>query len=65
MKQMAHHLVDVDMAFLAQTRNVLLLRDPAQMLPYLAKALPEPRLRDTGLTIQTNLYQHLQKLVHQ
>src|SRR5262245_29116068 len=33
MKQMAHHLVDLDRSFLAKTINVLLIRDPVQMLP--------------------------------
>jgi len=59
MKQMAHHLVEVDRAFLAQTVNVLLIRDPVQMLPSLAQNLILPNLRDTGLAIQTTLYQQL------
>lgn len=59
MKQMAHHLVELDRAFLADTVNVLLIRDPVQMLPSLAQNLPLPNLRDTGLAIQTTLYQQL------
>ena len=59
MKQMAHHLVELDRSFLAQTINVLLIRDPVQMLPSLAKNLEEPTLRDTGLALQTELYDHL------
>lgn len=59
MKQMAHHLVELDRAFLADTVNVLLIRDPVQMLPSLAQNLPLPNLRDTGLAIQSALYQQL------
>lgn len=59
MKQMAHHLVELDRTFLAETVNVLLIRDPVQMLPSLAKNLPLPNLRDTGLAIQNELYQQL------
>lgn len=59
MKQMAHHLVELDRSFLAQTTNVLLIRDPVQMLPSLAQNLVLPNLRDTGLAIQTTLYQQL------
>lgn len=59
MKQMAHHLVELDRDFLADTVNVLLIRDPVQMLPSLAKNLPLPNLRDTGLAIQSELYQQL------
>jgi hypothetical protein len=59
MNQMAHHLVEFDRSFLAETVNVLLIRDPAQMLPSLAQNLANPTLRDTGLALQTELYHHL------
>jgi hypothetical protein len=35
-KQMAHHLVELPIGFLARTVNVLLIRDPVEMLPSLA-----------------------------
>jgi hypothetical protein len=59
MKQMAHHLVDLDRSFLAETTNVLLIRNPVDMLPSLAQNLENPNLRDTGLALQTELYQQL------
>lgn len=59
MKQMAHHLVDLDTAFLAQTTNVFLIRDPQQMLPSLTKQLPHAGLVDTGLKTQCDLYESL------
>jgi hypothetical protein len=59
MKQMAHHLVELDLAFLSKTVNVLLIRDPEQMLPSLVNQLPNPTLADTGLSKQTELYDHL------
>lgn len=62
LKQMAHHLVALDRSFLAQTTNVLLIRDPVQMLPSLAKNLAQPTLRDTGLALQTELYDLLVSL---
>jgi hypothetical protein len=62
MKQMAHHLVELDRSFLAQTVNVLLIRDPVQMLPSLAKNLAEPTLRDTGLALQTELFEQLRQM---
>ena len=62
LKQMAHHLVELDRSFLAQTVNVLLVRDPVQMLPSLAKNLETPTLRDTGLALQTELYDLLHEL---
>lgn len=54
-KNMAHHLLGLDPAFLAELHNVLLVRDPAEMLPSLAQELPKPTLRDTGLQEQFGL----------
>ena len=49
LKQMAHHLVgDLDWGFFAKTVNVLLTRDPEQMLPSLAVQVPQPTMRDAG-----------------
>ena len=52
-KNMAHHLPGLDPAFLDSITNVLLVRDPTEMLPSLAKQLSSPTLRDTGLREQT------------
>jgi len=62
MKQMAHHLVEIDRGFLKQTANVLLIRDPIKMLPSLAKILDAPTLRDTGLATQFELVSELKNL---
>ena len=58
-KSMAHHLVEMDRGFLSQLHNVLLIRDPEQMLPSLANQIPEPMLFDTGLAMQTELLDQL------
>ena len=55
MKQMAHHLIDIDRSFLQHTHNVLLIRDPREMLPSLAKVIGTPTLADTGLKTQYDL----------
>jgi hypothetical protein len=62
MKQMAHHLVELDHGFLAHTANVLLVRDPVEMLPSLAETLAQPVLRDTGLAMQSALLGELHAL---
>jgi hypothetical protein len=59
-KQMAHHLVGIDPAWLAHFDNVLLIRDPVEMLPSLAGVLPEVTLRDTGLEKQARLVERLE-----
>jgi hypothetical protein len=58
-KNMAHHLTHLDRAFLGGLRNVLLARDPVEMLPSLAQQLPEPTLRDTGLLKQVEILGHV------
>jgi len=62
LKQMAHHFLEISPDFLAETVNVLLIRDPVQMLPSLAQNLTNPILRDTGLAMQAVLYQKLRDL---
>lgn len=61
MKQMAHHLVDLDLGFLDSTVNVLLIRDPRQMLPSLRHQVPDPQLADTGLRSQVDLRRDLRR----
>lgn len=58
-KHMAHHLRDLDERFLLRTVNVLLIRDPADMLPSLTIQLPEAKLADTGLARQHQLFEQL------
>jgi len=62
MKQMAHHLVDIDHDFLRRTRNVFLIRDPKEMLPSLTIQLPHAQLEDTGLKMQWQLFTSLEAL---
>jgi hypothetical protein len=61
MKHMAHHLVDLDLGFLRETCNIFLIRDPRDMLPSLSIQLPEPRLADTGLRRQWELFSGLRE----
>ncbi len=55
-KNMAHHLVALDLSFLDELHNILLIRNPAEMLPSLCKQIPQPTLSDTGLRKQWELY---------
>jgi hypothetical protein len=59
LKHMAHHLVELDLDFLDRTRNVLLIRDPREMLPSLTIQVPHATLADTGLHRQWQLYADL------
>lgn len=62
LKHMAHHLVALDTGFLAQTDNVLLVRDPREMLPSLTIQLPSAGLADTGLHRQWELFRQLEAM---
>ena len=59
-KHMAHHLVDLDRSFLARTVNVLLVRDPAEVVVTLSRQIERPILRDTGLKTQCELLDELE-----
>lgn len=61
MKQMAHHLVDIDLRFMDRTENVFLIRDPKDMLPSLTVQLPGAGLADTGLETQWRLFRSLRR----
>ena len=61
MKQMAHHLVDLDESFMQDTCNIFLIRDPREMLPSLTIQMPHAQLADTGLATQWALYERLRE----
>ncbi len=56
-KQMAHHLLPtVDRQWLATLQNAFLIRDPREMLTSLIQFIPQPRLEDTGLPQQLEIF---------
>ena len=54
-KNMAHHLTNLNRDFLGEVTNLLLTRDPREMLLSLVNQLPQPTLRDTGLKEQVEI----------
>ncbi|MDH4047470.1 MAG: sulfotransferase family protein [Gammaproteobacteria bacterium] len=61
MKHMAHHLTGINLDFMDRTQNIFLVRDPREMLPSLTIQLPNATLADTGLAVQSALFEMLQK----
>ena len=59
LKNMAHHWVSLDYDLLVHFTNVLLIRDPFEMLPSLVKQLPGANINDTALGQQVRLFDHL------
>lgn len=62
LKQMTHHLVRLDRAFLRQTVNILLVRDPRDMLPSYAQQVSSPSLHDTGYPQNVELLELLESM---
>jgi Sulfotransferase domain len=59
-KHMTHHLINLDWSFLDQTINVLLTRDPKEMLPSYAANVAQPSLGDTDYADHLKLLNYLQ-----
>jgi len=61
-KNMGHHLIELDWTFLSHMTTVLLIRDPEQMLPSLINQIPQPTLADTALAMQRKVFDHLRQI---
>ncbi|MBT5448804.1 MAG: sulfotransferase family protein [Gemmatimonadetes bacterium] len=61
-KQMTHHLVELDWTFMREMVNVILTRDPRDMLPSYAQQVATPSLRDVGYAQHIELLQYLRDL---
>ena len=54
-KNMAKHLHALDRGFLDGITNLILTRDPREMLPSLGQQIPDPTLADTGFVEQVEI----------
>lgn len=61
-KHMTHHLNDLDWDFMHQTVNVILTRDPYDMLPSYAKQVNQPALHDVGYALHLKLLDYLKSI---
>jgi len=60
-KSMTHHLVHMEWDFLLDLTNVLLTRDPRDMLPSYARNVQQPTLQDTGYADHLRLLDYLEQ----
>ena len=61
-KQMAHHLLpNIERGWINQLVNCFLIRDPREMLTSLIEFLPSPRVVDTGLPQQVELFDQVKQ----
>ena len=64
-KQMTHHLTDLDWSFLENTINVILTREPKDMLLSYSKQVENPSMRDVGYAKQLKLFDFLNHIGQQ
>jgi len=60
-KQMTHHLLDLDLTFLKKTTNILLTRNPVEMLPSFVAVIKNPTLKDVGYSAHCDLVKYFIK----
>lgn len=61
-KNMTHHLVNLNLDFLKETVNIILTRDPRDMLPSYIHQIQKPKLSDTGYPQHLELVNYLQSI---
>ncbi|MCH2021169.1 MAG: hypothetical protein MK207_01710 [Saprospiraceae bacterium] len=61
-KNMTHHLLDLDRSFMKNVINVILTRDPVEMLPSFAKVIKNPTIEDVGYEKHIQLVAYLKDL---
>ncbi len=61
-KQMTHHLVDLNWSFMDEMTNLILTRDPVDMLPSYVQQVAMPTMMDVGYAAHLELIQYLQKM---
>ncbi len=60
-KQMTHHLVEMDWSFMKSCGNIILIRNPKEIIASYSKVIPNPSMKDVGVKKQTELYDYLKK----
>lgn len=58
-KNMAHHILDLDIEFMKDVVNVILTRDPHDMLPSFDKVIENPSISEVGYKAHVELIEKL------
>ncbi len=59
-KHMTHHLLHLDRSFMDHTVNIILTRDPKEMLPSFDKVIPNPSIDDVGYALHIELLNYFE-----
>ena len=62
LKNMAHHLVGMELSFLSEVSNVFLIRHPRKLIASFSKVISNPVLADIGLAHELELFQQCKKM---
>lgn len=60
LKQMVHHLVNIDESFIEKTENIFLIRNPEEILSSYSKIISSPTMNDVGIKKQFELFKKLE-----
>ncbi|WP_400079538.1 sulfotransferase family protein [Winogradskyella sp. R77965] len=60
-KHMTHHLLGVNRDFMKNTVNIILTRDPKDMLPSFDKVIKNPTINDVGYALHIELLEYFEK----
>lgn len=60
-KNMTHHILGLDLDFTKHIHNVILTRDPVEMLPSFDKVIKNPSLDDVGYKLHIDLVEEFRK----
>lgn len=58
-KNMTHHMLNLDFKFVQQVTNIILTRNPVEMLPSFAKVITNPTMKDVGYDLHSQLLDQL------
>ncbi len=60
-KNMTHHLLNLDKGFMKDSVNVMLTRDPVEMLPSFGKVIESPSMMDVGYELHAELLDYFEQ----
>jgi len=60
-KNMTHHLLGLDRSFMKDVVNVILTRDPKEMIPSFVKVIENPTINDIGYADHTELQNYFEE----
>lgn len=60
-KQMTHHLIHLDWSFMLRMENIMLIRNPREIIASYAKVVPNPSMQDIGVEKQSEVFDFLTK----